>query len=43
MKTDSLNTLEKIGKTNLMLNDPNEDIRGHEVFDSAGEKPWKSR
>jgi sporulation protein YlmC with PRC-barrel domain len=34
-------TLEKLGKTGLMLTDPNEDIRGHAVFDSTGEKLGK--
>ena len=41
MNNEKMGSLEKLGKTNLMLTDPNEDIRGHTVFDSTGEKLGK--
>lgn len=41
MNNKMIGNLEKLGKTNLMLTDPNEDIRGHTVFDSTGEKLGK--
>lgn len=40
MKT-VVNTLEKLGHTNLMVSNPDEDIRGRMVVDSAGEKIGK--